>query len=224
MSKIDLFVEVGKKRTWAGALDWPGFCRSGKDEPSAVASLFAYRHRYAGILNGSDVTCRLPDELSSFRPVERVAGNATTDFGAPNLPLAADGGPVSEVELSRLQEILRACWAAFDRSAAAASGAELRRGPRGGGRGLDQIIQHVVDAEASYIRKLPFPFSADKSAPPAQEAARLRLAIIEGLSASARGQLPSHGPRGGTIWAPRTFVRRAAWHLLDHLWEIEDRL
>ena len=37
------------------------------------------------------------------------------------------------------------------------------------------------------------------------------------------GELPSRGPRGGVIWPPRYFVRRVAWHLLDHLWEIEDR-
>jgi hypothetical protein len=24
-------------------------------------------------------------------------------------------------------------------------------------------------------------------------------------------------------WTPRYFVRRAAWHALDHAWEIEDR-
>jgi hypothetical protein len=26
------------------------------------------------------------------------------------------------------------------------------------------------------------------------------------------------------IWTPRRFVRRTAWHLFDHLWEIEGRL
>jgi hypothetical protein len=24
-------------------------------------------------------------------------------------------------------------------------------------------------------------------------------------------------------WSPRFFVRRSAWHALDHAWEIEDR-
>jgi hypothetical protein len=26
------------------------------------------------------------------------------------------------------------------------------------------------------------------------------------------------------IWPPRYFVRRVAWHVLDHAWEIEDRI
>jgi hypothetical protein len=25
------------------------------------------------------------------------------------------------------------------------------------------------------------------------------------------------------LWSPRYFVRRSAWHALDHAWEIEDR-
>ena len=30
-------------------------------------------------------------------------------------------------------------------------------------------------------------------------------------------------PSGGTLWTPRYFVRRTAWHTLNHAWEIEDR-
>jgi hypothetical protein len=26
------------------------------------------------------------------------------------------------------------------------------------------------------------------------------------------------------LWSPRYFARRAAWHVLDHAWEIEDRV
>jgi hypothetical protein len=47
--------------------------------------------------------------------------------------------------------------------------------------------------------------------------------VLEALAAAAHGQLPTRGPRGGVIWAPRYFVRRVAWHVLDHVWEIEDR-
>ena len=28
----------------------------------------------------------------------------------------------------------------------------------------------------------------------------------------------------GAIGRPRTFAQRAAWHILDHSWEIEDRV
>ncbi|MGB5058712.1 MAG: hypothetical protein WBO48_08460, partial [Candidatus Promineifilaceae bacterium] len=50
-----------------------------------------------------------------------------------------------------------------------------------------------------------------------------RQAILEALAAAAHGELPEQGPRDGKIWPARYYVRRAAWHVLDHAWEIEDR-
>ncbi|HEX5839952.1 MAG TPA: hypothetical protein VFY26_19100 [Anaerolineales bacterium] len=52
----------------------------------------------------------------------------------------------------------------------------------------------------------------------------LRPAILETLAASAHGEIDEVGPRGGKRWVARYFVRREAWHVLDHVWEIEDRL
>jgi D-hexose-6-phosphate mutarotase len=50
-----------------------------------------------------------------------------------------------------------------------------------------------------------------------------RKAMLEALAASVRGEVPEFGPRGGKRWTARYFVRREAWHVLDHAWEIEDR-
>jgi len=86
---IGVYLEVGTKRTFAGALDWPGWCRNGRDETAA----------------------------------------------------------------------LKAGWRTFDSAVVAAKGKELRKVPRGGVR-----------------------------------------------------------------WTARRFVRRVAWHVLDHAWEIEDRI
>jgi hypothetical protein len=47
---------------------------------------------------------------------------------------------------------------------------------------------------------------------------------LTSLEAAARGELPRVGPRGGLRWTPRFYVRYSAWHILDHAWEIEDRL
>jgi hypothetical protein len=43
------------------------------------------------------------------------------------------------------------------------------------------------------------------------------------LSAVACGEPVRTGPRGGVRWTARYYVRRSAWHVLDHAWEIEDR-
>jgi hypothetical protein len=53
---------------------------------------------------------------------------------------------------------------------------------------------------------------------------RLRLEVEEAVVASTRGEIAPTGPRGGRRWSARTFIRRAAWHALDHAWEIEDRM
>jgi hypothetical protein len=95
-----MYLEIGKKRAFAGATDWHGWCRSGRDEQAALQALFDYGPRYARVLQG----------------------------------------------------------------------------------------------------------------------ARL------GFHAPAKGEISPRGPRGGARWAPRYFVRRVAWHMLDHAREIEDRV
>lgn len=86
--------------------------------------------------------------------IERVAGNATTDFGAPDGIFALDASPLSPRDLTRCRRVLEACWTAFDHAVLAAEGVELKKGPRGGGRELEAIVSHVVGAEASYLRRL----------------------------------------------------------------------
>jgi hypothetical protein len=42
--------------------------------------------------------------------------------------------------------------------------------------------------------------------------------------AGSRGELPQAGARGGRRWPARYAVCRAARHVLDDTWELEDRL
>ncbi len=126
-------------------------------------------------------------------------------------------------DLERAIAILKACWRSFDRAVKNAGGRELRKGPRGGGRTLAEMIRHLLDADSAYLGKIGWAFQVDPKAEPEAEFRRMRAAILEGLAASAAGKLPAKGPRGGSRWTARYFVRRAAWHALDHAWEIEDR-
>ena len=169
---------------------------------------------------GSDF--QAPDAVAAFAVVERLQGNATTDFGAPDLVPASDTRPLDATELRRLQALLSACWRAFDAAVESANGKPLRVGPRGGGRTLDGIVQHVLGAEAGYLSALggKAPPSEGPRSPPEQT----REAILKTMVASARGEIAPEGPRGGRRWPPRYFVRRDAWHVLDHMWELEDRL
>jgi hypothetical protein len=217
---LDIYIERGSKRAFAGALDWPGWCRSGKDEEAALGTLFAYSRRYSAAVRGVNPSFSVPGERS-LRIVERLKGDATTDFGAPSIAPEADRRPVSATELGRLSLILEGVWKALDRAERAATGLELIKGPRGGGRNLDEIVGHVVGAEAAYVRRIAG--AAPQYSDPLAAKRAVRDSAQEALTRAVEEGLPAAGPRGGKIWLPRYFVRRTAWHALDHAWEIEDR-
>ena len=220
---MDVYLELGTKRVFAGALDWPGLCRTARDQDGAMTALLAYGPRYAGVLAAAGVRPRFsaPKRLLDLVVAERLEGNATTDFGAPSIAPTADALSVKPADQRTLWAVLEACWAALDRAASGAAGVELARGPRGGGRDLEVILEHVFGAEASYAGKIGVRLAAPTAG--SQSAAAHRGDVLAGLAQAATVGVPLSGPRGGAMWSPRYFVRRAAWHVLDHAWEIEDR-
>lgn len=220
---IPVYIERGSKRTFACAVNWPGWCRSGRDEEAALQALVESGPRYARALKGARLGFTAPKDVSSLRVVARVAGDATTDFGAPSATPPSDERPMTDADLRRARAVLRAAWRAFDGAARKAKGKTLAKGPRGGGRSLDAISRHVVGADDAYVGGLGWTYKLG-SGSIAEQTERTRRAMVDGLAASVRGEIPARGPRGGVRWKPRKFVRRSAWHWLDHLWEIEDRL
>ncbi len=221
--KIQVYIETGIKKTFAAALDWPGWCRSGRDEAAAIRTLAGYGSRYGRVLQAAGLDFQPPADESTFVVIERLMGDATTDFGSPGQPPSADSQPMGKSELERSGAILKACWRAFDRAAESTAGRELRKGPRGGGRTLMEITRHLLEADTAYLGKIGWPGKLESGGDGAAEFRRMRAAILDGLVAAAAGKLPSKGPRGGSRWTARYFVRRVAWHALDHAWEIEDR-
>lgn len=220
---IQVYVESGKKRTFAGGLDWPGWCRSGKNEELALDALLEYGSRYAQVLTTSGVEFRAPGSVDAFIINERLKGNVSTDFGAPAVAPKIDQMPMNQQDFERSQRILKSCWVAFDRAVQQAIGKELRKGPRGGGRDLKKIQKHVLEADQAYLKRLARKFKINEAELPG-EFSRIREEVLSALEAAARGEIPELRPRGGKIWTPRYFVRRVAWHVLDHAWEIEDRI
>lgn len=219
---IDVYLERGAKRTFACAADWPGWCRSGRDDESALEALLASAGRYQRALKGTRLGFKAPKDVSELRVVDRVKGDATTDFGAPGQTPKVDQAPLDDADLARARAIFRACWREFDLVARSVRGKTLAKGPRGGGRDLDAIVRHLLEADAGYLGALGWRYRlAGGSAPHQVEATR--GAVLEGLAASARGEIPARGPLGGLRWKPRHIVRRSAWHWLDHAWEVEDR-
>ncbi len=221
---IPVYLEIGTRRIFAVALDWPGWSRSGKDQISALEAMLNYGLGYAAAMRLAKVPFQTPGEVSSFKVVQQLTGDATTDFGAPGCIPPTDYDPVGEVELGRLQNILRGCWYTLDEAIKAAEGKKLKSGPRGGGRDRQKIIEHVLGANQAYLSRLGVKARLTEGAPLERQRVECREAILKGMVASVHGELPSRGPRGAVHWPLRYFVRRTAWHVLDHAWELEDRL
>lgn len=213
----DVYVEAGAKRTFAGAVDWPGWCRSGKDEGLALEALAAYAPRYQVVAGAGGV--KFPAAAAKrFDVVARLPGSASTDFGVPGSIGAFDEAPRSKRRLEIQVALVRAAWQVLDAVAAAAP-ASLRKGPRGGGRDRDAIVEHVLAAEAAYARKLGLRIDqADAGDRAGITAARSAIADV-----LRTNQPPVVGKRGGKGWPVGYAARRIAWHALDHAWEIEDR-
>ena len=221
-TSVAVYLEEGAKRTFAGAIDWPGWCRQGKNANEAMAALLAYGPKYAAILAGTRLGFVAPKDLAQLVVVERLPGTPTTDFGAPGVaPTVDHERSCDAITLRRFEQILRAGWRRFDETVKSASGKTLATGPRGGGRSLDAITSHVIDADAGYLGGVGW--KAPKAGDPRERLAATREAVLAALEASATGQIPAKGPRGGTRWTARYFVRRVAWHVIAHAWEIERR-
>ena len=209
--RLPVYLEVGTKRVFAVAVDWPGWARSARTEEGALEELAHHVDRYARVVARAGLTVPAVPELEV---VEVVPGNATTDFGAPGVVPDLDRVPVPSEEGTRLAAILDAAWADLDDVVEGAP-ETLRKGPRGGGRDRDAIVEHCLVAEVAYARKLGLrpaqPSVADRAAVVGQ-----RAALVAVLSDGRPGP-PDSG------WPLRYAARRIAWHTLDHAWEIEDK-
>ncbi|MEA2646391.1 MAG: hypothetical protein QOE92_1474 [Chloroflexota bacterium] len=214
-STVDVYLEVTAKRSFACAVDWPGWDRAGRTPEDALAALAAYASRYAVIAAeaGHPLARGVPD----LHVVERLEGTSGTGFGVPERLSRADAADLTASEAGRRADLVAAAWTVFDRVVAAAP-ASLRKGPRGGGRDRDKVVAHVVEAEASfYARQLGLPVAHPDPAD-ADAVAAVRGAIQEVLRAARSG-----APLRERGWTPRYAARRIAWHVVDHAWEIEDR-
>jgi hypothetical protein len=208
---IEVSVEAAAKKAFATAIDWPGWSRSGKTPELALEALAAYADRYRPVAEAADE--RLPAD-PDFEVIETNEGGGGTEFGVPSRVTAADRRRTTASQAKRLARLVEASWATFDRVAAAAP-AELRKGPRGGGRDTAKIVSHVRESDHAYSREIGL-----KVPPPTDEkaVAAMREAVLDAL------RQPSDGsPLADRRWTARYAAQRIAWHALDHAWEIEDR-
>jgi hypothetical protein len=92
----------------------------------------------------------------------------------------------------------------------------MRKGPRGGGRDRDRIVQHTFGAEQDWAAKLGV------SAP---EGALLTSAGLSAYRDAYRDAIRACHAAGNPArtWPLRYLIRHTAFHTLDHAWEMEDK-
>ena len=143
-----------------------------------------------------------PNDAARFVVVERQKGDASTDYGVPHKPAKAEEEKMATKEIDRMVALMAASWAYFD-SVAAGAPKVLLKGPRGGGRDTDKIVEHVLGAELEYAKAIGLRMKQPD-----------RKMLLESFGRPNRTER----------WPVRYAVRRTAWHALDHAWEIEDRI
>ena len=163
----------------------------------------------------------MADEFDAAGPLDLVedrVGTGSTDFwGISFSPSGFEHEPMDATEIDRKIGLLRACWGFFDAVAARVS-AEMRKGPRGGGRDRDQIIRHTIRTESEDFAK------------------RLGLRVPEGGALTPKGVRDYRETYVATMrtynagegkrmrsWNLPFLIRHSAFHAMDHAWEMEDK-
>jgi hypothetical protein len=207
------------KKVVAVAPDWPGLERgavgTGTD---AVERLRSYIPRYSQVAKLAGMQAEF-DAHRDVEVVEQYAGTGSTDFWGISFAFSSiDRQAMSGDELERELRLMQACWTFFDNVRGRVS-AEMKKGPRGGGRDRDRIVRHTLFAEQDWARMIGV-LTPDGA-----------LLTDEGLRAhraaycSAIRDYHAQGRLAGKMakWPLRFLIRHTAFHTLDHAWEMEDK-
>jgi hypothetical protein len=214
---LRVILEIGKKRrVVAGAMDWPGLDRWGTSEDDALTKLVAYLPRYADVAARAGLSDAFA-RATEVDVVERVPGSSSTDFwGIAHVPSEIEREVLAPADLERRLDLLRAGWAWFD-DVGARVAPELRPGPRSAGRSRDQIVRHVLVSEPEQIsRKVGVRTERGVVLTPDGLAGH-RQAYLDAIRAFNAEGKPAR------TWPIQFLVRRTAYHVMDHGWEMEDR-
>lgn len=214
-----MVIERGTKgnKAVAFAVDWPGWSRGAKTPEAAVEVLEAYRDRYRPVAVAAGLGDRF-DREGPLKAIEDKVGTGSTDFwGISFAPASVETEPMSAEDFGRKITLLQACWEYFDRVGASVS-AELRKGPRGGGRDRDVVIRHVIRTESEDFAKRVGLRIPEEAALTAEGLRTHRRDYVEAMRAYNAGE----GKRMRN-WNLPFLIRHSAYHVMDHAWEMEDK-
>ena len=217
---IRVTLEIGPKdkKVVAVAPDWPGLERGAKTADEAIERLRSSVPRYSQVAKLAEMDAAFA-AVKKFDVVEQYPGTGSTDFWGISFAFSSiDRQDMSGDELERELKLMQACWAFFDEVRGRVS-AEMRKGPRGGGRDREHIVRHTFAAEQGWATGLGV-FTPNGA-----------MLTDEGLIAHrdaycrAIRDLHAQGKMAGkkAPWPLRYLIRHTAFHTLDHAWEMEDK-
>jgi len=205
------------KKAVAFAVDWPGWSRGAKTPEAALELLESYRERYRPVA----VAARMADQFDasgSLDVVEDRIGTGSTDFwGISFCPSGLEHEPMNDTEADRNIGLLHARWEFFDVVASRVS-AEMRKGPRGGGRDRDEIIRHTIRTESEDFAKrvgLRVPENSALTPKGLRDYRERYVATMRAYNAGEGKRMRS--------WNLPFLIRHSAFHAMDHAWEMEDK-
>src|SRR5579884_4257861 len=181
METFAVALEVGpKRRVFAQATEWIGWCCAGKDETTALNHLLSTAERYAQVAARANIPFVAPNSLDAFKMVERTPGTATTDFGALSALFATDLEPLTEADIERLVSLLTACWATFD-NALQNIPADLYDVKPERGRSPSAIRLHLLEADRMHLSAFGPAFRQPDPSRVAEQEVEVREQIIAEL-------------------------------------------
>jgi hypothetical protein len=206
------------KRAVAFSLDWAGWERGAKTAELALETLESYRPRYRQVAALADLAGEF-DAAGPLAVAEDHVGPGSTDFwGISFAPSSLETEPMDEQALERQIALLRACWAFFDDVAARVS-ADMRKGPRGGGRDRNRIVRHVIRNESEEFAKRVGLRIEEEGALAPDALIRYREDYVAAIRAYNAGEVA----RRMMNWNLPYLIRHSAFHTMDHAWEMEDK-
>ncbi|MBA3799081.1 MAG: hypothetical protein H0X18_08310 [Geodermatophilaceae bacterium] len=205
------------KKAVAFAVDWPGWSRGAKTPELALELLESYRERYRPVA----VAAGMADEFDAAGPLDVVedrVGPGSTDFwGISFAPSGLEHEPMDDAEIDRKIALLHECWSFFDAVAARVS-ADMRKGPRGGGRDRDQIIRHTIRTESEdFAKRLGLRVPEEGALTPTglRDYRETYVATMRAYNAGEGKRMRS--------WNLPFLIRHSAFHTMDHAWEMQDK-
>jgi hypothetical protein len=217
-NELRVTLEVGPKdkKVVAVAPDWPGLERGAKTGEAAIETLQTYLPRYARVAKLAGLDAEFA-AIAGADVVEQYEGTGSTDFWGISFAFSSiDGQQMSREVLDRELTLMQACWAFFDDVRGHVS-AEMKKGPRGGGRDRDRIVRHVLGTEQDWAKKVGVRTPDDAVVTDQAGLKTYREAYCMAIRTfHSAGKMARN-------WPLRYLIRHTAYHTMDHAWEMEDK-